>query len=156
MLYPSFWLLRLLFRLTTCRPNGFGLSHRYWHRAIVDPSIRSQDTGRRNRASEISSRFLRHVRSHRLRTIGGNGKLFGRSRKKLCAETLGGGGGRRGHVSRARGWAVGHETGDNRIVAIRISGFKRTATQEHDGCDHTSTNAPDPIQTPQLSVLGQE
>ena len=25
-----------------------------------------------------------------------------------------------------------------------------------DGCDHTSTNAPDPIRTPQLSVLGQE
>ena len=24
------------------------------------------------------------------------------------------------------------------------------------GCDHTSTNAPDPIRTPQLSVLGQE
>ena len=25
-----------------------------------------------------------------------------------------------------------------------------------DGCDHTSTNAPDPIRTPQLSVLGRE
>ena len=24
------------------------------------------------------------------------------------------------------------------------------------GCDHTSTNAPDPIKTPQLSVLGRE
>ncbi|KAK8705002.1 hypothetical protein V6N13_048616 [Hibiscus sabdariffa] len=24
-----------------------------------------------------------------------------------------------------------------------------------DGCDHTSTNAPDPIRTPQLSVLGK-
>ena len=24
------------------------------------------------------------------------------------------------------------------------------------GCDHTSTNAPDPIRTPQLSVLGRE
>ena len=50
----------------------------------------------------------------------------------------------------------GHGTGDNRIVAIRNGGFKRTATQEHDGCDHTSTNAPDPIRTPQLSVLGRE
>ena len=34
--------------------------------------------------------------------------------------------------------------------------FKERATQEHDGCDHTSTNAPDPIRTPQLSVLGRE
>ena len=25
-----------------------------------------------------------------------------------------------------------------------------------DGCDHTSTNAPDPIRTPKLSVLGRE
>ncbi|KAF7834306.1 26S proteasome non-ATPase regulatory subunit 4-like [Senna tora] len=25
----------------------------------------------------------------------------------------------------------------------------------HDGCDHTSTNAPDPIRTPKLSVLGR-
>ena len=29
---------------------------------------------------------------------------------------------------------MGHGTGDNRIVAIRNGGFKRTATQEHDGC----------------------
>ena len=49
-----------------------------------------------------------------------------------------------------------HGTGDNRIVGIRNGGFKRTATQEHDGCDRTSTNAPDPIRTPQLSVLGRE
>ena len=26
----------------------------------------------------------------------------------------------------------------------------------HVRCDHTSTNAPDPIRTPQLSVLGRE
>ena len=51
---------------------------------------------------------------------------------------------------------MGHGTGDNRIVGIRNGGFKRTATQEHDGCDHTSTNAPDPIRTSQLSVLGRE
>ena len=65
-----------------------------------------------------------------------------------------GGGGGGGGVWSARAcfmrgrWAVGHRTGDNRIVAIRNGGFKRTATQEHDGCDHTSTNAPDPIRTP--------
>ena len=43
---------------------------------------------------------------------------------------------------------MGHGTGDNRIVAIRKGRFKRTATQEHYGCDHTSTNAPDPVGTP--------
>ncbi|KAH0725117.1 hypothetical protein KY284_000982 [Solanum tuberosum] len=26
----------------------------------------------------------------------------------------------------------------------------------NDGCDHTSTNAPDPIRTPKLSVPGRE
>ena len=41
-----------------------------------------------------------------------------------------------------------HETGDNMTASIRNDGFKRTATQEHDGCDHTSTNAPSPIRTP--------
>ena len=46
--------------------------------------------------------------------------------------------------------------GDNMITAIRNDGFEGTATQEHDGCDHTSTNAPDPIRTPQLRVLGRE
>ena len=38
--------------------------------------------------------------------------------------------------------------GDNMAAAIRKDGFKGTVTQEHDGCDHTSTNAPDPIKTP--------
>ena len=93
MLHPSFWPLQVLFRLATCRTNRFGPSHRHRRRAIVDPSIRSQDTGHRNRASEISPRFLRHGRSHRLRTIGGNGKLFGRPSGKLWWKTLGGGGG---------------------------------------------------------------
>ena len=36
---------------------------------------------------------MRHARSHRLRTMGGNGKLFGRPSGKLWGETLGGGGG---------------------------------------------------------------
>ena len=49
-----------------------------------------------------------------------------------------------------------HGAGDNMTAAIRNDGFKGTATQEHDGCDHTSTNAPDPIRTPQLNVLGRE
>ena len=46
--------------------------------------------------------------------------------------------------------------GDNMIAAIRNDGFEGSATQEHDGSDHTSTNAPDPIRTPQLRVLVRE
>ena len=42
-----------------------------------------------------------------------------------------------------------HGAGDNMTAAIKNDGFKGTATQEHDGCDHTITNAPDPIRTPQ-------
>ena len=38
-----------------------------------------------------------------------------------------------------------HGAGDNMTAAIEKDWFKGTATQEHDGCDHTSTNAPDPI-----------
>ena len=49
-----------------------------------------------------------------------------------------------------------HGAGDNMTAAIRNYGFKGTATQEHDGCNHTSTNAPDSIRTPQLSVLSRE
>ena len=49
-----------------------------------------------------------------------------------------------------------HGAGDNMTAAIRNDEFKGTATQEHDGCDHTSTNASDPIRTPQLTVLGRE
>ena len=49
-----------------------------------------------------------------------------------------------------------HGTGDNMTAAIRNDGFKGTAKLEHDGCDHTSTNAPDPLRTPYLSVLERE
>ena len=49
-----------------------------------------------------------------------------------------------------------HGTGDNMTAVIGNDGFKGTATQELDGCDHTCTNAPDPNRTPQLSVLGRE
>ena len=49
-----------------------------------------------------------------------------------------------------------HGAGDNMTAAIRNDGFKGTATQEHDECDHTGTNASDPISTPQLIVLGRE
>ena len=83
MLYPFFLPLRVLFRLATCRPNEFNYSHRHRRLAIFDPSIRSQDSGRRYCAFEISPRFLQHGRSHRLRTMGGNDKLFGLSRGKV-------------------------------------------------------------------------
>ena len=49
-----------------------------------------------------------------------------------------------------------HGARDNMTAAIINDGFKGTVTLEHDGYDHTSTNAPDPIRTPQLSVLGRE
>ena len=49
-----------------------------------------------------------------------------------------------------------HGAGDNMTAAIRNDGFKGTATQKHDGYDHTSTNAPDPIRIPKVSVLGRE
>ena len=51
---------------------------------------------------------------------------------------------------------MGHGTGDNLIAAMRNDGFKRSLTQEHDWCDHTSTNASDPIITSQLSLLRRE
>ena len=38
--------------------------------------------------------------------------------------------------------------GDNITAANRNDRFKGTATREHDGWDHTSTNALDPIRTP--------
>ena len=49
-----------------------------------------------------------------------------------------------------------HGAGDNITAAIRNDGFKGTSTKDRDGCDHTSTNAPDPTRTPQLNVLGRE
>ena len=49
-----------------------------------------------------------------------------------------------------------HGAGDNMTADINNDGFTGTATQEHDGCDHTSTNAPDPIRSPQSIVLRRE
>ena len=46
--------------------------------------------------------------------------------------------------------------GDNMTATFRNDGFKGIATQEHDECNHTSTNAPDPIRTLQLNVFGRE
>ena len=74
----------------TCHSNGFGPPHFHRRRAIVDPVHRSQDTGRRNRASGIFPHFLARGRSHCLRMIGGNDRLCGRSKRKLWVETFGG------------------------------------------------------------------
>ena len=63
-------------------------------------------------------------------------------------EGIGPVGDRYGHFSGCARWAVVHNTGDNMTAAIRNDGFKGTATHEHNGCDHTSTNASDPIRTP--------
>ena len=41
-----------------------------------------------------------------------------------------------------------HGAGDNMTAAIRNDGFKGTLTHLHYGCDHSNTNAPDPIRTP--------
>ena len=69
--------------------------------------------------------------------------------KVMSGNAWGGGGGGSARACFMRGQvAVGHGTRYNRIVAIRNDGFKRTATQENDGCDHTNTNAPVPIRTP--------
>ena len=57
-------------------PMGSALHIAIGAGANVDLSIRSQDSGRRNRVSEISPRFLRHERSHRLRTNDVNDKIF--------------------------------------------------------------------------------
>ena len=92
-------MLRGTIRLATCRPNGFGPPHCHRRRTIVDPVTQSQNSGRPNRASWIFPCFLPRGRSHRLGTIGGNGSLFGRSRRKLWVEMPGGGdGSRRGSV----------------------------------------------------------
>ena len=97
--HPSFWSCGVPFRLATCSPNGFGPPHRHRRRAIVDPVTRSQDTDRQNRAYWIFPHFLPRGRSHRLGTIDGDNRLFGRSRRKLWVETPGGGdGSRRGSL----------------------------------------------------------
>ena len=70
------------FRPSNCCPNGFDRPHRHRRQPIVDPTTRSEDTGRRNRVFKIFPRFLPHGRSNTLRTIDGNGKIFGRPGRK--------------------------------------------------------------------------
>ena len=54
-------------------------------------------------------------------------------------------------------------TGEKRRGARAVCDWRRRRKRHnriwsagYDGCDHTSTNAPDPIRTPKLSVLGRE
>ena len=58
-----------------------------------------------------------------------------------------------GRSGGAQGGANGTEGGRGDLRLARHKGNKRG---KYFGCDHTSTNAPDPIRTPQLSVLGRE
>ena len=51
---------------------------------------------------------------------------------------------------------VGRHTGEQTEEASPGVRDKRIKSGTYFGCDHTSTNAPDPIRTPQLSVLGRE
>ena len=75
----------------------------------------------------------------------------------MGGNALGGGGGWSGRACFMRGQVGrGAWNGIKSDCSDQKHGFKRTGTEEHDGCDHTSTNAPDPIRTPQLSVLGRE
>ena len=97
VLHHSFYVLRGT--IPACHLSSLWVRPSPSPSAIVDPVTRSQDTGRRNRASGIFPRVLQRGRYHRLRTIGGNDRLFGRSRRKLWVETPGGGdGSRRGSV----------------------------------------------------------
>ncbi|GLT74005.1 hypothetical protein SLA2020_458280 [Shorea laevis] len=48
------------------------------------------------------------------------------------------------------------KTGTVFISLLGVSSRRRISSAPIGGCDHTSTNAPDPIRTPQLSVLGRE
>ena len=58
-----------------------------------------------------------------------------------------------GRSGGAQGVANGTEGGWGDPRLVRHKGNKHG---KYFGCDHTSTNAPDPIRTPQLSVLGRE
>jgi hypothetical protein len=62
---------------------------------------------------------------------------------------FGGTGAARGHARAPDPTTIG-ECSRRRV---RLICFLR---KDANGCDHTSTNAPDPIRTPQLSVLGRE
>ena len=52
--------------------------------------------------------------------------------------------------------AFGVKQGGSDPFARGEGSFKGNSKRRVDGCDHTSTKAPDPIRTPQLSVLGRE
>ena len=79
------------------------------------------------------------------RFLDSQGESYGR--KRLGRGGGGGGGSAEGVFHERAGGPWGMEQEINRIVAIRNGGFNRTAMQENYWCDHTSTNASDPIRT---------
>ncbi|GLJ11396.1 hypothetical protein SUGI_0159650 [Cryptomeria japonica] len=70
------------------------------------------------------------------------------------------------HPGRAHTWRTGRTWRGRVCTSTGVGGrggfargsrfAKYTLRQAHNGCDHTSVSAPDPIRTPQLSVLGPE
>ncbi|GLJ58808.1 hypothetical protein SUGI_1478790 [Cryptomeria japonica] len=70
------------------------------------------------------------------------------------------------HPGRAHTWRTGRTSRGRVCTSTGVGGrggfargsrfAKYTLRQAHNGCDHTSVSAPDPIRTPQLSALGPE
>ncbi|GLJ59377.1 hypothetical protein SUGI_1505890 [Cryptomeria japonica] len=70
------------------------------------------------------------------------------------------------HPGRAHTWRTGRTSRGRCVTSTGVGGrggfargsrfAKYTLRQAHNGCDHTSVSAPDPIRTPQLSALGPE
>ncbi|GLJ56704.1 hypothetical protein SUGI_1246520 [Cryptomeria japonica] len=100
-----------------------------------------RDTARTRRPVQVHARRPGRVHTRRPSKVRAPGRAHtwrtGRtSRGRVC--TLDGG-----------GWP-----GVDSHVGPRFA--KYTLRQAHNGCDHTSVSAPDPIRTPQLSALGPE
>ena len=53
-------------------------------------------------------------------------------------------------------WENGERDSCSNGLERWAEGFKYIDAAQAYGCDHTSNNAPDPIRTPKLSLLGRE
>ena len=75
-------------------------------------------------------------------------------RRRACPGTEQSG---RGKWMNASGSPRTHRNAEPSRPTPGVGGLVNTvSSRPRDGCDHTSTNAPDPIRTPKLSVLGRE
>ena len=93
MLHPSFWLLWVLFRLALIVQMGSALPIAIGARRSSIRALDRQIQPVEIALSEISPRFLRHGRSHHLRTIGGNESFLDGQGESFGRKRLGGGGG---------------------------------------------------------------